>query len=244
MTEPVTGTRSQRRLTLSRRLVYRAAALLGAVILEVLWRTCRIRLLGMERLERELAAHGAVIPVFWHQHLLIGARFVAAQRARGLKLGFMISPSVDGEAATMLARMYGGDVIRGSGSYTGARAVRHLHRAISKDLLSPVITPDGPRGPRFVFKPGALFISQLCGKPVVPIAYAAATAKVLRTWDKFVLPVPFSRVVVAVGEPVLVPRDLSAPGMQRLQQEMQDRLHATFKQAQTALITRSASPAG
>lgn len=231
----VPGTRSQRDLTLWRRVVYRLAAWLGFAVLELLWRTCRIRVIGNERMAGALTAQGAVIPVYWHQHLLMCSRYLPEQRQAGLKLGFMISPSVDGEAATMLARMYGGEVIRGSGSYTGARAVRHLHRAVKNQLLSPVITPDGPRGPRFNFKAGALFVSQLCGKPVVPLSYAASPAWVLGTWDKFIIPAPFGRVVVAVGEPLQVERGTSPEQLELLQAEMQKRLHTTYKDAAAEL---------
>lgn len=231
----VPGSRSQRRLTPLRVLVYRLAAGLGALVLEVLWRTCRIRVVNGEQMSAELIAHGAVIPVYWHQHLLMCSRYLPLQAPHGLKLGFMISPSVDGEAATMLARIYGGEVIRGSGSYTGARAVRHLYRAVSGQKLSPVMTPDGPRGPRFVFKPGALFLSQLCSKPIVPLSYAARPAWVLRTWDKFVIPVPFSRVVIAVGEPLQVAREITEPELEALQVEMQHRLHATYRAAAAEL---------
>jgi len=216
-------------------LIYRLAAGLGAFILELLWRTCRIRVIGGERMSAELKEHGAVIPVYWHQHLLMCSRYLPMQYPHGLKLGFMISPSVDGEAATILARMYGGEVIRGSGSYTGARAVRHLHRAVSKQLLSPVMTPDGPRGPRFVFKPGALFVSQLCRKPVVPLSYAASPAWVLRTWDKFVIPAPFGRVVIAIGEPLQVARETTPEELAGFQTEMQQRLHATYRAAAAEL---------
>ena len=85
----------------------------------------------------------------------------------------MISPSVDGQGPTMLAQMYGSHVVRGSGSYTGVRAVRGVYNAIVKEGISPGITPDGPRGPRFKFKPGAIFTAQISRKAVVPIAFAA-----------------------------------------------------------------------
>ena len=147
----------------------------------------------LERLAALVREQGAVVPVFWHQHLLICARSGRRAGVAGLKPGFMISPSVDGQAPTMLAVLYGAHVVRGSGSYTGVRAVRGVHQAIVKEGISPGITPDGPRGPRFKFKPGAIFTAQITGKAVVPIAYAAKPAWMLRTWDKFVIPSPFAQ---------------------------------------------------
>jgi lysophospholipid acyltransferase (LPLAT)-like uncharacterized protein len=215
-------------------VAYRLAALFAAAILEVLWRTCRISISGGERLGALLREHGSVVPVFWHQHLLMCARFVASRRS-GLKPGFMISPSVDGQAPTMLATLYGAHVVRGSGSYTGMRAVRGAHQAIVKDGISPAITPDGPRGPRFVFKPGAIFAAQISGKAVVPIAYAAKPAWLLRTWDKFVIPSPFGKVRIAIGEPYFPPAEMGEAQMQAAQREMERRLLETYEQAAAGL---------
>ena len=215
--------------------VYRLAVWLTAVILEVLWRTSRLKIIGGERLEALLEAQGAVIPVFWHQHLLICSRFICSGRIKGLKPGFMISPSVDGQAPTMLAQLYGAHVVRGSGSYTGVRAVRGVHQAIVKDGISATITPDGPRGPRFVMKAGAIFTAQISGKAVVPVAYAARPAKLLKTWDKFVIPSPFARIRIAIGEPYFPPAEMSDEQMAAAQREMERRLQETFKVAQAEL---------
>lgn len=228
-------TKSKRRLTPGRIFVYRIAVFVTAIFLEVIWRTARRRVIGAERLEALLREHGAVVPVFWHQHLLICARFLTDRRVVGLKPGFMISPSVDGEAPSMLARLYGAHVVRGSGSYTGVRAVRGVHQAIAKELISPAITPDGPRGPRFKMKPGAIFTARISRKPVVPIAYAAKPARVLKTWDKFVIPFPFAKIRIAIGEPYFPERRLDDAQMESAQRELEQRLLATFKEAEKHL---------
>lgn len=214
---------------------YRLAVYLGAFILEVLWRTSRLKIVGKDRLEALLKEQGSVVPVFWHQHLLMGARFMASRRIKGLKPGFMISPSVDGQAPTMLAEFYGCHVVRGSGSYTGVRAVRGVYNAIVKEGISPTITPDGPRGPRFKMKPGAIFTAQISGKAVVPIAYAASPAKLLKTWDKFVVPAPFAKLRIAIGEPYFPPKRMTDEEMAAAEKELERRLHETFKMAQRAL---------
>jgi lysophospholipid acyltransferase (LPLAT)-like uncharacterized protein len=215
-------------------LVYRLAALLTYGILEILWRTSRLRITGLEQLETLVREQQAVVPVFWHQHLLMCARFVVDRRS-GLKPGFMISPSVDGQAPTMLAGLYNAHVVRGSGSYTGIRAVRGVYQAIVKDGISPGITPDGPRGPRFRFKPGAIFTAQISRKAVVPIAYAAKPAWILRTWDKFVVPAPFAKVSIAIGEPYFPAKKLDDEQMAEAQRELERRLHETYKRAAAAL---------
>ena len=96
---------------------------------------------------------------------------------------------------------WAGRVIRGSSTHTGARALRDYYTALTKEKVSPVLTPDGPRGPRFKFKPGALLLAQMSGRPILPMAYAASRAWLVK-WDKFVIPKPFARIVIAIGEPV------------------------------------------
>jgi lysophospholipid acyltransferase (LPLAT)-like uncharacterized protein len=228
-------TKSKRKLTATRILMYRVAVLITAAYLELIWRTARIRVVNEDRLVEALREHGAVVPVFWHQHLLLCSRFLTDDGIPGLKPGFMISPSVDGEAPTMLARLYGAHVVRGSGSYTGVRAVRGVHHAIAKELISPAITPDGPRGPRFKMKPGAIFAAQISRKPVVPIAYAARPARLLKTWDKFVVPFPFAKVRIAIGEPYFPARKLDEAQMQDAQRELENRLLQVFEDAQRSL---------
>jgi len=230
-------TKSQRRLTTGRLFVYRMAAWLAYAVIETLWRTCRLRFVNLDRLTSLAREQGAVVPVFWHQHLLMCARFTADRRA-GLKTGFMISPSVDGQAPTMLAELYGAHVVRGSGSYTGMRAVRGVYQAIVKDGISPGITPDGPRGPRFKFKAGAIFTAQISGKAVVPIAYAAKPAWMLRTWDKFIIPSPFARVAIAIGEPYFPTKKMSDPEMEEAQRELERRMLQTYKEAAAALTAK------
>ena len=147
----------------------------------------------------------------------------------------MVSPSVDGQAPSMLAMQYGAHVVRGSGSYTGGRAVRGVRQAIVKDGISPAITPDGPRGPRFVMKPGAIFTSQITGKPVVPLAYAARPARLLRTWDKFVFPWPFARICIAIGTPYFAPEQMDDQQMEQAQRELERRLLETYRAAAAGL---------
>lgn len=228
-------TKSQRKLTPARMFAYRLAVYLGSLIIEVLWRTSRLQIIHLDRLETLLKEQGAVVPVFWHQHLLMAARFMCSNKIKGIKPGFMISPSVDGQAPTMLAEFYGARVVRGSGSYTGMRAVRGVYNAIVKEGISPTITPDGPRGPRFKMKPGAIFTAQISGKAVVPIAYAASPARLLGTWDKFVIPFPFARLRIAIGEPYFPPKRMTDEEMAAAQEELERRLHETYKIAERAL---------
>ena len=228
-------TRSKRRMTPMRRFAWRVVAAVGVGLIRMFWRTCRVvRVVGDEHTEKALAATPSVIPVYWHQHQLFCSKYLLDQTARGLKLGFLISPSVDGDIGVMIVAKFGGHSIRGSASHTGARALRDYYEALVKQGISPSITPDGPKGPRFVFKPGAILLSQMSQRPMLPLAYAASRAWLI-AWDKFVIPWPFSRIVIAVGAPRQVPRTLQPAALESLQKEMALELKALFGVARAAL---------
>ena len=135
----------------------------------------------------------------------------------------------------MLVKRAGGYVIRGSSSATGARALRDYYEAISRHGVSPAITPDGPHGPRREFKAGAVLLSQLSGRPIVPMAYAARHAWLFPTWDRFALPWPFTRVVMVIGEPVIIPKGQDAASLEDWQRTLRDRLEGLYEQARAAL---------
>jgi lysophospholipid acyltransferase (LPLAT)-like uncharacterized protein len=228
-------TRSKRRMTPVRRFAWRIVARIGVGLLRMFWASCRVvRVVGDENMAKALAAAPSVIPVYWHQHQIFCAKYLLDQSARGLKLGFLISPSVDGEIGAMIVSRFGGHVIRGSATHTGARALRDYREALVVHGVSPSITPDGPKGPRFVAKPGAILLSQMSQRPIVPMAYAASRAT-LFNWDKFVIPWPFSRIVIAIGEPRQIPRTVKPAELGPLQQALAADLKACFAVARQAL---------
>jgi len=228
-------TRSDRRMTRSRRLAYLIAVQLGLAIIRLWWLTCRVvRVSGAEHIGAALAKAPSMIPCYWHQHQLYCGKYLLEQRSRGLMPGWLISPSVDGELGAMLVSRVGARAIRGSSSHTGARALRDYYHALVQDGISPVVTPDGPKGPRFQFKPGAILLAQMSGRPMLPMAYAASHAWLIG-WDQFVIPVPLSRIAIAVGAPRYVPRTLDGAALERLQREMEGELKSLYARARADL---------
>jgi lysophospholipid acyltransferase (LPLAT)-like uncharacterized protein len=228
-------TRSGRRLTAGRLLLYRTLVPLALGLLRVVWRWSRVvSIVGSEHIIHSLARAPSFIPVYWHQHQVFCVKHLLGLRTSGVKLGFLISPSVDGELGAMIVRRVGGEVIRGSSSHTGARALRDYYQALSREGVSPAITPDGPKGPPWKVKPGAVLLSQLSQRPIIPMAYAASSAWKIQ-WDKFVIPKPFARVAIAVGEPMYIPKGLDAGALEHHQVDLESRLHALFVQAKNAL---------
>jgi lysophospholipid acyltransferase (LPLAT)-like uncharacterized protein len=228
-------TRSSRTMTPLRRFLYAIAVPLGLAFIKSWVGVCRIvRVIGVENLEAALAKAPSLIPCYWHQHQLLCAYYLLKHQSRGLKVGWLISPSVDGELGAMMVRRLGGGVIRGSSTHTGARSLRDYYQALVKDNLSPVITPDGPRGPRFKFKPGAVLLAQMSGRPMLPMAYAASRAWLIK-WDKFVIPAPFARIVIAIGEPRYVPRVTDARAVEQLQSDMEAEMKKLYQVAAAGL---------
>ncbi|HTX23571.1 MAG TPA: lysophospholipid acyltransferase family protein [Steroidobacteraceae bacterium] len=230
-----TDTRSSRRMSAARRLLYRLAVPLASAVIRTWLLMGRVvRVQGIEHLTEALSRSPSLIPCYWHQHQLHCANALLAQGSRGLRVGWLVSPSVDGELGAMMVRRFGGVAIRGSSTHTGARALRDYYQALVKDNVSPIITPDGPRGPRFKFKPGAILLAQMSGRPILPMAYAASRAWLVK-WDKFVIPVPFCRIAIAIGPPRYVPRVVDAAGLEQLQEVMAQELKRLYEEARAAL---------
>jgi lysophospholipid acyltransferase (LPLAT)-like uncharacterized protein len=229
-------TRSSRSMTPTRRFLYGLAFPFAMGLVRFLWFSYRVkRIIGDEHMDAAIRASGPVIPALWHQHLLLGVWYLLRKRKMGLRLGFLISPSVDGEVGAMVAKRLDGYVIRGSTTYTGARALRDFYLAVAKEKVSPLVTPDGPKGPRYVAKSGAIMIAQLAGKPIVPISFAADRVFKLRAWDRFILPLPFARIVLAVGEPMKVPKVMTPEELEAMQRKLQHILKELFETAQREL---------
>ncbi len=228
-------TRSSRSLTPGRRWLYRVAVPLILAIIGLVLRWCRITCtVGSEHIPAALAKNPSFIPVYWHQHQLFCIQHLLNERTRGVKLGFLISPSVDGELGAMIIKRLGAEVIRGSSTHTGARALRDYYQALVHDGVSPAMTPDGPRGPAWKFKPGAVLLAQLSQRPIIPLAYAASRAWKIK-WDHFVIPKPFARVVIAIGKPVYIPKGLDAAALAAMQLTMEEKLKTLFETARNAL---------
>ena len=147
--------------------------------------------------------HGQLLPLLWHH--------------RGQGVTVLVSEHGDGEVVTRVAHALGYRTVRGSTTRGGGRALLGMARAVAAGS-DVAFTPDGPRGPAETFSPGALIVAQRTGAPIVPVAAGVSRAWRLRSWDRFVIPKPFARVVVAYGDPTSsgasTPREAAAQGPQ------------------------------
>lgn len=232
-------TKGRRKLTPARLFMYRVAVAVAWSAVRLLWATCRVtHVAGLDGARQAVRDFKSLIPVYWHQHMLFGGKAVLDLRADGLKVGFLISPSIDGTAPAMLVEKVGGVVIRGSSTHTGARALRDYYETIVRQQVSPAITPDGPKGPLHEFKPGAIMLSQITGKPILPVAVAASRCYTFPTWDAFELPLPFSRIAIVYGEPVKVARAMDAAALEQWRGQLAQTLRTLRAEAEAALDRR------
>jgi lysophospholipid acyltransferase (LPLAT)-like uncharacterized protein len=192
---------------------------LAAVLARTLGATLRVTLDGIAPLVPMWQARRPLIYVVWHGRILmmpwLNARLRASHGARAPRV--LVSLSRDGELMTGFVRRFGLDVVRGSSSRGGGTAVRALAATLAagEDVA---IVPDGPRGPRETFQPGAVALAALTGTPIVPLAVAARPARRLATWDRFLVPFPFARCAAVFGEAMAVGRDADR---ERARDEMQ-----------------------
>jgi len=220
---------------IKQRLKFALLTPLLKLLVNIIWSSCRVKIVGQNNMDRVLASGKAVIPCYWHQQHLFCGWYMLKQLKHGLKVGFLISPSKDGEIPAKIVAARGARVIRGSSTRTGAHALREMYQLIARDGVSPVTTSDGPTGPIFKFKPGAAMLSRMTGAPMLPLACAAANAWYLGSWDKFMLPKPFTRVVVAVGEPVQVAATTSSKHLMPVQLQMEQAINQMMKVAKENL---------
>jgi lysophospholipid acyltransferase (LPLAT)-like uncharacterized protein len=201
------------------RLPRGATSLLGSVLIRVLGRTWRIEWRGLEHLETARRRSPQVIYTFWHGRLLV---LSYTHRCRNIQV--LASEHTDGDLMGRTIEWLGFGHLKGSSSKGGARAIRELSDVLQRGL-DVGLTIDGPRGPRGVVKQGAVELGRLTGTVIVPISNSARSRRLFRSWDRFQLPVPFARVVVAYGEPILVPAGAGSDERERCRLLLEQRLN-------------------
>jgi lysophospholipid acyltransferase (LPLAT)-like uncharacterized protein len=165
------------------------------------------------------------VAAFWHSRLL-----QLAYRFRGPEYAALISDHADGELIARCVSGLGTRCVRIGSQNDHRVALREATRLLRQGVTCAV-TPDGPLGPCGVVQPGAVVLASLAGVPLVPLAAATRHRMVFRSWDAFQVPLPFSRGVVAIGEPLNVPAQLPAAGIEEYRRELEARLRMVTAQA-------------
>lgn len=189
--------------------------------------TLRIRNLNPD-MEREIREKpGRAIYTFWHSQL-----FYLFYRFRGLdKYTLLISPSKDGDLLANMVKLFGYSVVRGSSFKNTVPGTRECIQLLKQDEKIVVIA-DGSRGPRHIAQAGSLQLARITGASVYTLAYNAATQYQFPSWDRFVLPLPFTKVTLNFGEPITVPKGADKEIIRQKQDELTDRLNQITRECQ------------
>jgi hypothetical protein len=190
-----------------------------------------VREVGREGWRARRASGGGVVVAIWHGQML---PLVAHHRDQGVAV--LISEHRDGEIIARVVRAFGYATVRGSTSRGGGRALLELVGVLRRGR-EVCVTPDGPRGPRHAFAPGALIAAQRAGVPLVGVVAHVDRRWQLGSWDRFEIPKPFARITVAYGEPTPVPGETpreaaaAAPRFAAMMQELGRRAEAAARGA-------------
>lgn len=195
-------------------LRFESAGVLGAGLVSALFTTTRARRIGREHYERYRTRGQPVVFVFWHGQLL---PLVHYHRHEGIVV--LVSEHGDGEYVTRVIERNGFGTVRGSSTRGGTSALRALVRA-ARDGHDLAVTPDGPRGPRGEFKPGALVAAQMAALPVIPISVGTSGGWQVRSWDGFLVPKPFSTITLRYHAPWHVGPDADRLAVERIASEI------------------------
>jgi lysophospholipid acyltransferase (LPLAT)-like uncharacterized protein len=219
------------KLRLDHPLLRHRAPALARRLVQAYLHTCSTELMIHPAAREVIFAGRPVLYTSWHCHLLFPLFYAQNYSTQLPPVVLMASPSRDGEFIAAVARGLGFTVCLGSRRKGGVQALQQMADFHRRGYSGGVVA-DGSRGPARVAQNGPLYLARITGAPIIPLAVAASRRKIFQTWDRFVLPLPFSRLALLVGEPLPVGPGAKGPALEALRQELEDRLNALFLQAQ------------
>jgi len=199
---------------------------LASLMIRFLGLTMKIETLFEERVRPFWEEDRRMILAFWHGRLLM-----IPLCYKGKVIRLLISQHKDGELVARAMKRFGYDSIRGSSTRGGTAAMKAMIRSIRESDIA--ITPDGPKGPKYVVQEGTVALARMSGVPVVPVTFASSRKKIFGSWDAFNLPFPFSRGLFVWGEPFHVAKDADLKeARQELERRMQELTEFADRQVQ------------
>jgi len=206
----------------------RKSALLGLLAgwaMKLLVSTLRLDVRDLCGIGSPAAAVPPVIYILWHNRFFtVPAAWNRLCRTHRQSVT-LTSASRDGDMVARAMAVFGLGAVRGSSSRRAVAALVGLKRAL-QDGRDVCLTPDGPRGPRYQIQPGVIKLAQATGAPIVLVHVRFGAAWRLNTWDRFVIPKPFSRVQVTFAEAITLPRDLDPAAFEAARRSLESLLVA------------------
>ena len=208
------GLPTRHRFTLRQRIVLRMIIFAGTWFIRLLGPTLRVSV-SQEDGAPETLGQRPLIASFWH-----AGQIPATYLFRDFGIRVMSSNSYDGEYMGRIIRKFGFVAVKGSSSRNAVRALLGLRRALDEGW-TVAFTLDGPRGPRYTVKPGPVSLGRASGVPLAMFHIACDKAWVLDTWDRLIIPRPFSRTLIRLGKMIHVPTDATDEDIERHTGELQ-----------------------
>ena len=198
---------------------------LGLWILRLLTITYRIRIIN-EDIEQAIYKRGEYpIYISWHQRFFPGINWFHKRNA----IAIMISRSKDGDMIAAIVEKLGWRAIRGSSSRGGTAALIQIKKLKGQGISFGHIV-DGPKGPPEIIKPGLVSIAQYSGMPILPTITSAQKRWVFNSWDRFMVPKPFSRVIIHFGKETYVDEKMSEKELEAVRLKVQEQLVSLYKE--------------
>ena len=202
-----------------------AAPFLFRAVSGLLFATCRVTEEGRERYDALRSADKPFIIAFWHYSLLL---VVHRGRREGKQSVAMVSSSDDAEFVSRILQGYGIKTVRGSRNRRGVAALKEMIKLMRGGRKCGVIVADGSQGPPLQLQPGLVLLASKTGAPVLPVAWAADRYWAFGSWDRTVLPKPFSRIYLRYGEPVPVPAGIKSDELEEVRAQIEKQALALY----------------
>jgi len=229
---PQKSTSSRRVFTLRERFLIWLITWAGYLFIRAIGPTLRFTMIREEGCITDGWSAPPSIWCFWHRCVI-----PAGYQFRGRRIAIMISQSFDGEYIARIVKKLGIRAVRGSSSRGGAAGLIGMRNELEKGI--PVaFTSDGPRGPVYVAKPGPITLAKLTGYSVNCAYIAVKSAWTLNSWDRMIIPRPFSRACAYLSSPIQVPRNATDEDVAALHQKMQETLERCRMSAEEAVSSR------
>jgi lysophospholipid acyltransferase (LPLAT)-like uncharacterized protein len=202
-----------------KRFLIRAAGVAFFLLIKLIGRTIRWQVEGWENWEAANAEGRVPIYAFWHNRIFLATYFFQRRR-----IVVMTSQSFDGEYIARFIQRFGYGAARGSSTRGAVGAIVEMTRLVRAG--SPAgFSIDGPKGPRYVAKMGAVLLAKKTGQPILPFTITTERFwEAKRSWDGFQVPLPFSRARIQIAPPICVPADANDDGLEAKRDELQTTL--------------------
>ena len=189
----------------------------------LLFGSCRLQIRGRENLEKALAEGAAVVP-FWHYSV-----FYMLYHLRQYPGVAMVSASKDGEYIARVAELLGFETVRGSANRFGVRALKGMVDHVKQGKNAGIVA-DGSQGPALKVQPGAIMLAAKSGSPILPIVWAVKRYKAFNSWDRTILPMPFSPMVLQYGDLIHVEPRLTSDLVEEYRQQLETAMNTMYRQ--------------